>query len=123
VEEEVADAREEVKEAEVKHDEAIKEISEILEDVIISAAESRVYESVKNSYEILQDQETRLKEIVKETLKREMPYIVSEVYEKMSGKQFVDNSCQCMNQEIKIEKKRNEKMDKILYQIKEFGKN
>jgi len=66
-----------------------------LEDIIMSTAESRVYESVKDTYEIVEDQDTRLREIVKETLTKEMPNILLEIQSQILYRELIDKSTQC----------------------------
>jgi len=102
---------------------AVKEIEEEvkteeqggIERIIMETAESRVYESVKNNYEILQDQETRLMEIVRDTLVKEMPSIVSEVHKKFEEQETIQQIC--TNKKIK----KNKNMDSFLASLRNFG--
>jgi len=121
----------------VVHDETPEEVQEIIEiqtvkeveeeskneeqggieRIIMETAESRIYESVKNNYEILQDQETRLMEIVKDTLVKEMPNIVSEVHKKIEEQECIPVQQICTGKKVN----KNKNMDSFLASLRNFG--
>jgi len=112
-----------VKEIEQSEPQEDSHEQQIIERIIMETAESRVYETVKNNYEILQDQETRLMEIVRDTLVQEMPNIVSEVHRKFEEKVSVQEQQQ--QQIIPVgeqpKKKKNKNMDSFLESLRKFG--
>ena len=116
-----------VKEEEVVEEklckEQVQEEQPVIERIIMETAESRVYESVKNSYEILQDQETRLMEIVRDTLVKEMPHIVTEVHKKIEQQYQQEECSQIVYTKESVQKKanKNKNMNAFLDSLRNFG--
>jgi len=119
---EIQVVKEVVEEEKLCKEEEAKEEQPVIERIIMETAESRVYESVKNSYEILQDQETRLMEIVRDTLVKEMPNIVTEVHRKME-EQYQQQECsQIVYTKGPAKKKsQNPNMNAFLASLRNFG--
>jgi len=134
IKESVDECIEETKEIEIYKEKVVKDEDEIIEDMIMSTAESRVYDSVKNSYDIIEGQETILREIVQETLRNEMPNIISELQMKMVVKELIDREvqyCYCCQEndqnkgkitEIQMVKEKVKKNSNFMEKLRKLGR-
>jgi len=93
-----------------------------IEEMVLSAAELRVFDSAKENYEIIADQEVRLREIVRETLEKEMPHIISEAQNIMRSLEKTDKETQSSSESQSVSEKNARKKWRLLVQIRRLGK-
>lgn len=79
----------------IEEPESPRKGDEVYENMISSTVESRIYDSVKSLNEVPEEQDARLREIVQETVKQQMPFIMGELEERLSRRGSIDKESQC----------------------------